>query len=415
MFDAILQHLALALGLGLLVGFQREWTMPHLAGIRTFALVTVAGTLCGELSRTASPWILPAGLVGIVVLLGVGTFAYPERRDPDPGVTTHVAAVLMFLVGASLIYLPPTIPILVSGLTAVLLHWKEPLHGFVRQIGPRDIRAIIRLVLLALVILPIVPNENFGPDGVLNPYEIWMMIVLVCGIGLASYIAYKFLGEQGGTVLSGLLGGLVSSTAATFSYARRSVQPGSNATLGALAILIASTVVFLRVFVEVLVAAPGLLPQVIWPLAAMMGWMSLLSCGLYLLRPTESQAAPFDDEPFHFRWAVVFGVFYALLLVLVAFARERFGAEMLYAVAAVAGLTEMDAITLSSARLMYTGHLGIDQGWRMILIGALSNIVFKMLVVMVVGSRELRRRVGLVFVASLAFGIGILLFWPTLK
>lgn len=415
MFDALLQHLALALGLGLLVGFQREWTTAHLAGIRTFALVTVSGTLCGELSRIASPWILPAGLLGIVVMLGVGTFVYVKRRDPEPGVTTQVAAILMFLVGASLIYLPATIPVLVSGLTAVLLHWKEPLHGFVRQIGPRDIRAIIRLVLLALVILPIVPNQNFGPNGVLNPYEIWMMVVLVCGIGLASYIAYKFLGEQGGAVLSGLLGGLVSSTAATLSYARRSVQPGSNATLGALAILIASTVVFLRVFIEVMVAAPGLLPQIILPLAAMMGWMALLSCGLYLGRPREVQAAPFDDEPFHFRWAVAFAGFYALLLVVVAFARERFGNEMLYAVAAVAGLTEMDAITLSSARLMHTGQLEIDQGWRMILIGALSNIVFKMLIVVAVGSRELRSRVALVFTASLAVGIGILLFWPTLN
>lgn len=240
----VVQKLALAAGLGLLVGFQREWTAPHVAGIRTFTLITVFGTVIGLFNSDAGGWLIGAGLIAVAAMIIVGNVIKFSDTQKEPGLTTQIAALLMYAVGIAIALGHMEFGIIVAGGTAVLLHWKKPLHSFIERFGEADVRAIIQLVLIALVILPILPNRSYGPYGVLNPFEMWLMVVLIVGISLGGYIGYVFFGAKAGTLLGGILGGLISSTATTVSYARRTRQSPELSTLAALVIMIASTIVF---------------------------------------------------------------------------------------------------------------------------------------------------------------------------
>ncbi len=408
----VAQRLVVALGLGLLVGFQREWTAPHVAGIRTFALITLLGAVLALLQDEVGAWLIVAGLVAVAAMLVVGyVIKFSGARD-EPGLTTQLAAVVMYTAGVSVGLGRIDLGVILGGSTAVLLHWKAPIHTFVQRMGESDVRAIIQLVLIALVILPVLPNESYDRYGVVNPFEIWLMVVLIVGISLGGYIAYKFLGARAGTLLSGLLGGMISSTATTVGYARRSRQAPAASRMAAVVIVVASTVVFLRVAVEVAVVAPEILGDILPPLAAMMFLMVLISAGLYFTSRQEMDRGHLDEQPSELMAAIVFGLLYAAVLFSVAAVKEHFGDEALYVVAALSGLTDMDAITLSTAQLIKTGTLATETGWRMMLVGALANLVFKAGAVALLGHRQLLGRIATAFGLALAGGVLILIYWP---
>lgn len=405
--------MALALGLGLLVGLQREWVAEPLAGIRTFGLITLLGAVLGLFSATLGAWIIVAGLVALAGILVAGTFIKFPVEDDSPGITTQVAALVMFAVGVAIALDQMMLGVMVGGGVAVLLQWKQPLHAFVERIGEKDIRAIFQLVLIGLVVLPVLPNKAFGPYGVINPFKMWLMVVLICGISVGGYLAQKFLGARAGTILGGILGGLISSTATTVSYSRRSSKAPEAAGLATMVIMIASTIVFARVLVEVAIVAPAILRQLAPPLVAMMGLMILISAGLYVFTSRATKPIPLEEDPSDLKSALLFGVFYGVVLFALAAVKEHFGDRALYGVAALSGLTDMDAITLSTAQLINAGHLTIDTGWRMILVGAMSNLMFKAGAVALLGTPHLLKRVLLVFGVCQASAIGLLVFWPS--
>lgn len=407
----VVQQLAIATGLGLLVGFQREWTAPHVAGLRTFALITVFGTLIGLFVGDRDGWLISAGLVAVAAMLIVGNFVKFANVEQETGLTTQAAALVMYLVGVAIATDRMGLGIIVGGGTAVLLHWKGPLHAIVERIGEADIRAIIQFVLIALVIWPVLPNESYGPYGVLNPFEIWMMVVLIVGISLGGFICYKFFGAKAGTLASGILGGLISSTATTVSYARRTRRTPEVSNVAALVIVVASTIVFCRVLIEVAVVAPGILREVVPPLVVMMGLMALISVGLFFCHRGETEQVPLGEDPSELKPAIIFGLLYAAVLFAVAAAKEHFGNEAVYIVAAISGLTDVDAITLSTAQMIKKDGLDVDTGWRMILIGALSNVVFKGGMVALLGHRKLLLRVTVAFGIALSGGVLLLVFW----
>jgi uncharacterized membrane protein (DUF4010 family) len=406
------KQLAVSLALGLLVGFQREWTAPHVAGIRTFACITVFGTVLGTLRDTAGGWLPAAGLLAVAGMLIAGGMRVDLTGDPDPGITTQVAALLMYAVGVviALDRLAPAI--LVGGGTAVLLHWKRPIHGFVDRIGEKDIRAIIRLVLIGAVILPVLPRTGYGPYGVLNPFEIWLMVVLIVGISLGGYIGYKFLGARAGSLLGGVLGGVISSTATTVSYARRARRTPGTSGPAALVVAIASTVVFVRVLFEIAVTAPDVLPRVAGPLVLLLGLMAAASAALYVSGHEKLEPPDLDEDPSELGAAVVFGALYAAVLFAVAMAREHLGDRGLYVIAALSGLTDMDAITLSTTQMIHKGRLDVEVGWRMIVLGGMSNLAFKGAAVAALGSRGMLVRVAAAFGVALLGGALLLAFWP---
>lgn len=412
--EPVFVHLAVALGLGLLVGLQRTWSRHPEAGIRTFPLITVLGFVAALLADDFGGWIVGAGLLGVVAfLLAANWGILHTTQTRDFGVTTEMAALVMYGVGALLAvgWLAPAL--VLGGVVAVLLHAKEPLHDLAERIGDADIQALIRLCIIALVILPVLPDRDFGPFQVLNPFEIWLMVVLIVGISMAGYVAFKLFGTRAGAVTAGLLGGLISSTATTVSYARRSRAEPARSAGAALVIVLASTVVFGRVLAELGVVAPELFGRVAPPLVLMTLVMALVAA-VFVLRVGDVDGHELEDQepPSDLKAAILFGVLYAAVLLGVAFAREYFGPRGLYAVAAISGLTDIDAITLSTAQLMKSGGLGTATGWRVVLVGAMANLVFKGGVVVALGHPRLRGRIAAAFGAALAGGAAILWLWP---
>ena len=410
--SSVFQQLGIALGLGLLVGLQRERTDPRLAGFRTFPLVTVLGTLGGLLGVTFGGWVVGLGLVALSGVIIVGNLIEPKTADSNPGITSEIAMLVMFLVGAYLSSGYKEAAVAVGGGVAVLLHLKPQMHAVASKIGDRDFKAIMQFVLISLVILPVLPNRFLGPYDVLNPQHIWLMVVLIVGISLGGYVIYKLFGEKAGTLAGGILGGLISSTATTVSYARRSRQPESSPGLAAVVIIVASSIVFLRVIILINVAAPEFLKAAGPPFAIMLAAGALLSAAIWLLNRKEQSRMPEQENPSELKAALLFGLLYALVLVAAAAAKDYFGDKGLYLVSVASGLTDMDAITLSITQLVRSGNIEGQTGWRLILVAAMSNLVFKGIVVAVLGEFRLFKQVALLFLLVFAVGLLLLFLWP---
>lgn len=405
-----LQKLGTAAALGLLVGMQRERAGSALAGIRTFTLMTVFGALAALLVPALGGWVVAAGLLGLAAMLVVGNVVV--QRDGASGITTEIAALLMYCLGAYVVLGNPTAAVVVAGAAALLLHLKERMHGFVRALTPEDLRAVMTFVLISLVILPVLPDQGFGPYGVLNPREIWWMVVLIVGIGLAGYVAFKIFGARAGTALGGLLGGLASSTATTMSYARQARGTPDVARFAALAIVLANAVMGVRVIVEVAVVARGSFAAMIWPLASLVALQGALGFVLWLGLRRQHGSPPEPSNPAELRSALVFAGIYALVKLAVAWSNERFGYGALYGVAVISGLTDVDAITLSVSRLVEQGNVQVAQGWRAIVAAVVANIAFKGAMAAAIGGRALALRVIPVFAVICVAGLLLILLWP---
>lgn len=265
------------------------------------------------------------------------------------------------------------------------------------------------------MILPLLPDETYGPYEVLNPQEIWMMVVLIVGISMAAYVAYKIVGAGASAVLGGMLGGLVSSTATTVSYARQSKNAPEISSVAALVVLIASTIVNVRVLVEVGVVAPKLLAMATFPITILLGVMAVECLVLFLIFRKQDSELPELENPSQLKPAVIFAALYALVLLVVAWARDQFGPEALYGIAVISGLTDVDAITLSTANLFNDGRVSPEVAWRVVLIATLSNLLFKGVAVAFLGSRKLLLYVAITFGVALACGILLLLTWPDIE
>jgi uncharacterized membrane protein (DUF4010 family) len=410
--EPIFLHLAVALGLGLLVGVQRERAEDPLAGIRTFPLITILGGLLAELSlRLDATWIFAVGLLSLAAVLATGYAITGRTGRYKLGLTTEIAALYMYIVGAFVAMGAVTIGVVMGGLCALLLHLKEPMEGFAARLTQADVKSVMQFAAIALVVLPVLPNRTYGPYDVLNPFEIWLMVVLIVGISLAGYVLYKLLGARAGTLLGGVLGGLISSTAATASYASRAKHHRSLAPQVAVLIMVASTVAYLRILVEVAVAAPSVLYSVAPPLL-IISLANAMICGVALIFVRgDAGDLTKQDNPSELRVALVFGALYGLIIFAIAAARETYGDSGLYVIATISGLTDVDAITLSTANLVEAGRLDVGSGWRAIVLASLSNLAFKGVLGSALGGRALLRHLAPLFLTSIAAGIAVLLLW----
>jgi uncharacterized membrane protein (DUF4010 family) len=405
--------LAISLGLGLLIGLQRERSEARLAGIRTFPLISLFGTMCGLLALEFGWPILVAGLAGVFGVLAVAKFIKLRQPDqPEPGQTTEVAALLVFGLGAYLVQGNRSVAVVVAGITVVLLHLKEPMHRFVARMGERDMAAIIQFVVISLIILPLLPNRAFGPYNVLNPFDIWRMVVLIVGISLVGYIVYKIWGEGVGTISGGILGGLVSSTATTVAFARRSKESPDAYRAAVFVIMVASAIAYGRVLIEISAVAPTRLSQMAAPVAVMLGWMIVISLLFYPFKKSAGEKVQEPSNPAELKSALIFGALYAVVIFAIGATKELFDTSAMYGVAIISGLTDMDAITLSTARLVEQERIDTINGWRLILTASLANLAFKAAIGVVVGGARFGLRLAFVFALGIAGGLAILAWWP---
>lgn len=399
------EKLGIALLLGLLVGLQREKAHSHIAGLRTFPLITCFGTLCGFLSRHYGVAPIAVGALGMIALLIVGNLPQVRGKSRATGITTEVAMLVMFGAGAYLVEGPAIISVVIGAGVAVLLQFKPELHGIVGRLGDADLRAIMRLVLLAFIVLPILPDEYYGPFQVLNPYEIWFLVVLIVSVNLIGYILNRLVGSQASVFLSGILGGLVSSTATAMSCARE-VQEERVSSASAI-ILISTTVVYVRVGVEIAALSPALFSESVWSIGILFAVSVLLS--FVYFRPAAKGEGLQLERPGDIRTALFFGVTYAAVAFALATAKHYFGTGSLYWVSGISGLTDVDAVSLSTARLVASNQLEAQSASRMIIIALLSNLFFKITMIALLQNWELIKRVGTAFAITTVVGI-ILLF-----
>jgi uncharacterized membrane protein (DUF4010 family) len=382
--------------IGLLVGLERERRPEAKAGVRTFALITAFGTLSALLAqKLALPWLVPAGLLAVAATLIAAYIAEPVAA-PDSGTTTVIAALMCFSLGAAMWLDHLELAVALGIVITVLLYFKTSLEGFSQKLTATDVGVTLQFAVLTLVILPLLPDRGFGPYAALNPRNIWLMVVLIEGVGLAGYLSWRLLGARGGVVVTGLLGGLVSSTATTVVYARDTREAPHRASANALIIVLASSVVFVRMMVLTSVVAPVLLA----PLAAVAvtALLVALPYALYGLRAqyaVEPGVLPDFANPTRLSVAVTFGLIYGVVLLGVSWLSDVAGSRGLYLFAFVSGLTDVDAIALSSMRLHLEGHADADSAVSAIAIALIANLVLKWATAWIIGGGALARRLAL--------------------
>lgn len=407
-----LTSLSIALGLGLLVGLQRERSASELAGIRTFPLITILGALCAMIGDTTGGWIVGLGLLAVAAATGVGNMLR-EPKNPNPGITTEIAALVMFAAGALTWLGDWRIAAAVGVVCAVLLQLKDRMHALAGRMEEKDVAAVLQFCAITFVVLPMLPDRTMGPLGVLNPRHIWWMVVLVVGISLVGYITLKFAKGRTGVVLGAIIGGLVSSTATTASYARRAANSREYAPAALLAITLSSCVVYFRVLVEIGVVAWSQLPHLAPPLLVLLCVGVASSVAVWFLVRRTSTNLPEPANPSELKSAAYFGALYALVLLGIAVGKRYMGDQGVYLVAGLSGMTDMDAITLSSSRLASAGTLSSEVAWRTIVVALILNLVFKTILSGVLGGRRLFGLVATTFGVPVVAGVLLLWLWPS--
>ncbi len=385
-----------ALGLGMLIGLERERTRgdePIFAGARTFSLVALLGATTVFIGdQTGTPWIVALAFLAVVALV-VAAY-YVSAQKGYIGITTEASLLLTFFIGGMCTWGEVGIAGAVAVVTMLLLALKGWLHDLADRIEPSDVEATIKFAIITLIILPLVPNTDFGPAGleVINPYKTWLMVVLIAGLNFIGYILVKVVGREHGLGITGLLGGLVSSTAVTLSFSQRSRTEPALAPVLALAILLAWTVMFFRVVIEVGVVNFSLAKSLVLGML-LMGVISLVICILLWRRGRSKEKAEVEpsNNPFELGDAIKFGGLYAVVIFVASAAQLYFGDTGLYLAGALAGLTDVDAIALSMANLAQQDPASSTVAARTIVIAVVSNTMVKCGMAIWLGSSTMRK------------------------
>ena len=414
---SLLPRFLISFGVGLLLGIERQ-RRPHAsAGMRTFALASVTGTACAMLAQeTGSAWLLPSAIVSLALVMIAADLSLPageQTRHRDT--TTTVALVLCAIYGAMLWHGHTRLTVALALLTAALLYFKTALHEVSEHLSHQDMVSFLQFGAIAFVVLPVLPDRGFGPYGVVNPHSIWLMVVLFTGVGLAGYVALRLAGKRRTPLLFGLLGGLISSTATTLAFARAARKDEQLAGGAKLVILIANLVMLARVAGITAVVAPGALRSIL-PLlgtALLLGLLPLL----YLWRTNRADAGSNTGtsdvvvaNPLELPAALGFGLIYAGTLIVTAWVNDHVGYTGIYAAAVALGMTDMDAISLSTLQMFSQGQLSMEAASVTLAVAIGANLVFKGVLALVFGGFQLGRHVCVGFLSvlvGLAAGVGL--------
>lgn len=401
-----------AIAIGFLIGLQREYAHGGegrviIAGERTFALFSLAGAIAAMLADELNSAL---AFFGIVLFLGLFTTVayFLDSRKGKIGLTTEVAIVIAVGVGALCFWGYLTLAVAIGIVTTVLLSIKLETDRLARALTREDVLATLQLAVISAIILPILPNESFIPPpfDVLNPFKIWLMVVFISGISFLGYVAIKIAGPEQGIGITGLLGGMVSSTAVTLSFSERSNREPDLSKPFVLAITVAWTVMFARVLIEVSVVNAALLEWIWLPISAA-GLAGLLYCGyLFFAKRTAEKGDVEFSNPFDLMSAIKFGLLYALVLLISRAAQMYLGDTGLYLSSIISGVADVDAITLTMAELSKTGVLDMDKAALAIVLATMSNTLVKGGIAILAGSLTLRKSLIPVIIIILVVGLG---------
>lgn len=440
-FQETLVSLGVAVAAGVLIGAERQQAQStddaqreltsdlratEFGGIRTFPLIALLGALGVLVRPFAGLWLLGGLLLGVIAFITVSHVWSGSRGDI--GISSEVAALVTYVLGA-LAVMSDLVPnaseryLLVAGCasaTLALLALKQPMHRFVGRLSADDVYATTKFLVLCLIVLPVLPNQFYGPLDVLNPFKVGIMIVLVAGISFAGYLATRLVGPDRGLLLTGLLGGLVSSTAVTMTYAGRAKRDSTLVAVCAVAIVIACSTMFARVVAVIAVVDRPLLSHVAPSLGSMAAVGLAASAWLYFRSNGASKKEKSDrnankdskdvvklKNPFELKQAVSFGLLYGAVLFVAKAAQMYLGSTGLYASSVLAGMTDVDAITLSVVEL-HRGGLSGGVAATAITMAAVTNTITKAGIALVIGGRALGKDVGMILGLALSAGAAVL-------
>jgi uncharacterized membrane protein (DUF4010 family) len=405
------ERLGVALALGLLIGLERGWERrdraegSRSAGFRTFGVIGLLGGIAEHLGR---PWLVTALVIALMPIAAAGYWRDSQDGE-DVSITTAVCTLLTLCLGA----MAGAGELLTASSTAVvvalLLGFKPELHLMLRRLDRAELQATLRLLLISVVLLPVLPNRGFGPWSALNPYRLWWMVVLVAALSYVGYFANRFFGERRGVLMTGLFGGLVSATALTLDLSRRGEANEDEIDLLAAAIAIGGAAMLPRMLVIIAAIDQAVTDKVAWPLAA--GTVaSLIAAAWFAFRgrrvPHTSvvHQHPQLGNPFEIWTALEFGAILAVIMVVSQAAVAWIGQNGLYFAAALSGLVNVDAISLTVATMAAQGRAGVDTAVKAVLAAALVNILVRPFMSAATAGAGLAWRVTIVVLATTIAG-----------
>ncbi len=368
-----------ALGLGLLVGLERESVKLRdnrriLIGVRTYTIISLFGFGCAWLHQSGIPSALPLGLLTVTALAVAGYMA--RIREGQAGWTSEIAAALTYITGALALITDIWVPVTLAVVNTLLLTEKAGLERFVERLDKAEFLAVLKFLIVTVIILPALPNESFTRFQ-LNPARIWQIVILVSTVGFVGYFLVKKFGARYGLWLAGLLGGVVSSTAVAIAMGRL-VQHDENRANNALqAALLASSVMYLRVLVLVWIINRSVVPFLWWPLAVLALAGALLSFwsgkgG----KPADTEQINNLQNPFEIRPALLFALVFVALSVATVLIEQNFGNAGLLGLSAIVGVTDIDPYILSLVRVVRPEGQ-IPMTVMAILVAMMSNTLVK--------------------------------------
>lgn len=407
-----------ALAIGLLLGVERGWedrsaqSGGRVAGIRTFAIASLLGAAVAALAGPEGDWLLGLALIGLGWLTAAA-HRHKAKQTEDIGMTTLLALILAFVLGAMVVRGHVAIAAASAVVVTLLLGAKPELHHFLERISRAELLASLRLLLISVVVLPVLPNQGYGPWQALNPFKIWLLVVMIAAIAYVGYVAVRVLGARRGLLATGIFGGLASSTAVAINLGRMGRdKPALHMVLSA-GILAAAAIMFPRLLIVTALVAPDLAGVIAAPVL-MAGLLILAAAALYARKAGVAKSAPDTADaqagprnPLDLRAAAQFGLLLTVIMLLSKALNAWFGDQGVFALAAVSGLADVDAIILSLGTMFGDGDIGAGVAAGAALTAAAVNTLVKPALVWMGGGRRLALLVALPLIGALAVAAGV--------
>ncbi len=414
----LLYYLATALGIGALIGLERGWKQreadegERIAGVRTFALIGLLGGVSALLAQQLGPLVLSVIFVGLAGVWAAVYVSNLRTGTHDVGITSLIAGLLTFVLGALTAHGQVATAVAAAVVTTFILSYKPRIHHWVAALDAGELHAILKMLLISVVLLPILPDQGYGPWQALNPFNIWWMVVLVAGISFVGYFSIKIGGTRRGVLFAGLFGGLASSTVVTLNFSRQVQQEPGSGEVFAPGILLACGTMFPRMLIVAALINSRLLFPALLPTVLMMVvvYLPILLSWRRLASRKTPQVESIIANPLEIGSALLFGALLGLVLLLSEALQQWFGETGLFALAAASGLSDVDAITLTLAQ---ESQQDISPGIAVmgIVIAATVNGLVKAAMAYAIGGRTLGLQVGFPLLLSGIVGLGSAWLW----